>query len=86
MDSQQFEALPPEEARRLSFGCGPIGGPSSDAPDSLLQRQPGQDGGKPRRRLDYRSYTMEDEARQQYSDGLKKLFLNLLLFKARHPE
>lgn len=83
LDEQDTEDVhEPGEIRRLSLGLGPISGPEASVPDSVLQLQPGQDGAVVRRRLEYRRYSIEEEANR---DELKKLFLNILLLKARHP-
>jgi hypothetical protein len=85
-DAALFEQLSPDQSRRLSIGEGPINGVPFEVPEALLQRQPGQDGGQTRRRLEPRAYTLSEHAKQQYSHSLKKLFLNILLFKAQHPQ
>lgn len=57
-------------------------GPANSVTLRILQLQPGLDGGKARRRMQPRSYRIQDGCDR---DALKWLLLNILLYKARHP-
>jgi hypothetical protein len=67
----------------LSLGdAGDMQGPAADTPQSVLEKQPGQDGSVARKRLQQRRYSIDPAVDRA---ELKKLFFNLTLLKARRP-